>query len=459
MKVLVICGSIRAREANKVIIEDLVRMQDDMTTLQGRIESAMQENRKRLCNSEILSAAAMLGARQRGASVEYLPLVRLFQMKESPVFRFDDGDEIEDAEFMDTLDYDETAMAEMIAAIQTADGIVLATPVYFGDRSSVANKVMQITALKGLLKHKVFGVVSVGAKRNGGQETCNIYSMIEALNQGAVVVGNGPPTSQYGGTAVGGNKAHVLEDTWGLQSAFGVGAKVAHNADIFAHGGSAMEDDRVRIPVLITMDTDDRQLVRYLEQLIGDVQAEIPWVEFVLHEIIDATIYRCLGCSTCPRQSETDPAAARCAIHDPDDYLEILRASLLQADGAILAGLNILDPSRLIFRYQVLTERMRYVRRNDFELTDLLMASLCYNQFGATVNAIHSMKALTSYIRQNTTFHRPIEILEHEGMLLESGKSHLIDFCRAAQKMKHGKHTVPRPAARYETGGIAGGYK
>ena len=136
--------------------------------------------------------------------------------------------------YVDTLSIVEEKLEELYTKIAEADGVILSTPVYFGDRSSVANKFLQVTARKNLLQNKIFGVASVGAKRNGGQETCNIYSMIETLNQGALVVGNGPPTSQYGGTAVGGDQGHVLEDESGIDTAFGVGMKVAHVSEMYS---------------------------------------------------------------------------------------------------------------------------------------------------------------------------------------------------------------------------------
>ncbi len=124
---------------------------------------------------------------------------------------------------------------------------------------------------------------------------------------------------------------------------------------------------------------------------------------------------------------------------DTEDCLEKLRMSLRGSDCAIIAGLNILDYDKIIFRYQVLTERMRYIRRSNFELTDLLITGLCYNQFGAMVNSIHSIKTLTAYIRHNTTFYKPIDVFEYNGKILDDGKDSLIELCNAALRMKAGR--------------------
>ena len=457
MKVLVICGSIRAKKKNADIIQKLAACADEKQLASEGL--ALVNEGGSLSNSEIISVAAMIGASQRGAEVEYLPLVGLFEHSETPLFDMEDLADHDPLQHLDTLSIPEHLLDMLKQKVSAADGIVLATPVYFGDRSSVANKLLQVSAMWNLLQGKVFGMASVGAKRNGGQETCNIYSIMDALNQGALAVGNGPPTSQYGGTAVGGGKNHVFEDLWGLRSAVGVGTKVAHVADMVVQGAKAAADEPVHISIIVTNDTNERFLADYLQRLTDCLREDDPAITFEIHQVIDSTIYRCLACNTCPRPRKDPMAPPRCAIKDPEDYLEKLRESLKNSDAAIVAGLNSTDPRNLIFRYQVLTERMRYIRRNHFELTDLLMAGLCFNQFGATVNSLHTTKVLTSYIRQNSTFAKPIEILEHNGHFLEDGKASLLAFAQTARCLKHGKKLVPRPATQYETGGIAGGYK
>jgi hypothetical protein len=99
---------------------------------------------------------------------------------------------------------------------------------------------------------------------------------------------------------------------------------------------------------------------------------------------------------------------------------------------------------------------MRYIRRSNFELTDLLITGFCYNQFGATANSIHSIKTLTSYIRHNTTFYKPIDIFEYEGKVLNDGRDSLLELCNAARRMKAGKQEITRPESPYGTGGNSG---
>ncbi len=440
---MTLCGSIRAHTSQYDAVMELAQTEGAVSEFIRKGKSLVRAGIT-LSNSEILAAATMKGAQSKGADIDYFPLVVLFHHKESSVldlrFRLSKENAVDELAYVDTLTIVEEKLEELYTKITEADGVILSTPVYFGDRSSVANKFLQITARKNLLQNKIFGVASVGAKRNGGQETCNIYSMIETLNQGALVVGNGPPTSQYGGTAVGGDQGNVLEDESGIDTAFGVGMKVAHVSEMYSK--DKHPTNRTRIDILVTMDTGERFLANYLKDLTNRVEKVIPWVEFVIHELIGSTIYRCLGCTICPvpsKDSGDSDKATKCTIKDHEDCLEKLRVSLKGSDCAIIAGLNLLDYEKIIFRYQVLTERMRYIRRSNFELTDLLITGLCYNQFGATANSIHTTKTLTSYIRHNTTFYKPIDIFEYNGKILNDGKDSLIELCNTARRMKAGK--------------------
>ena len=459
MRVLTLCGSIRAHTLQHDPVMELAHTKGPVSEFIRKGKSLVRAGLT-LSNSEILAAATMKGAHSKGADIEYFPLVVLFHHKESSVLdlrcRLSKESAVDELAYLDTLSIVEEKLNELCTKIVEADGVILSTPVYFGDRSSVANKFLQVTARKNLLQNKIFGVASVGAKRNGGQETCNIYSMIETLNQGALVVGNGPPNAQYGGTAIGGNPGDVLEDESGIDTAFGVGMKVAHVSEMYCKEKHPASHIGIRVDILVTMDTSERFLAKYLKDLTSRVEKIIPWVEFVIHELIDSTIYRCLGCTICPVPPGDSEKTTKCTIKDPEDCLEKLRKSLKGSDCAIIAGLNILDYEKIIFRYQVLTERMRYIRRSNFELTDLLITGFCYNQFGATANSIHSIKTLTSYIRHNTTFYKPIDIFEYEGKVLNDGRDSLLELCNAARRMKAGKQEITRPESPYGTGGNSG---
>ncbi len=55
-------------------------------------------------------------------------------------------------------------------------------------------------------------------------------------------------------------------------------------------------------------------------------------------------------------------------------------------------------------------ERTRYIRREDFELTNRIVLGMLINKIGAINNPIHNLKVMTSFIRHNTFVMKPLEI-------------------------------------------------
>jgi len=461
-KVLVLGGSIRAKEANREVLLSLAQRSKDLASYRAVVRKHLADVGE-LCNSEILAGAALVGAQEAGAEITYFPLCHLFPSVDRKVFELrgqEDGHKgaEESLSQLDTLDIDREALTTFESALESTDGVVLATPVYFGDRSSVANKFLQLASVRQRMHGKVYGVVSVGAKRNGGQETCNVFSLFEMLGQGAFGVGNGMPTSQYGGTAVGGNKGHVLEDEWGLTTAYSTGTRVAQVSRLVSAGRKSQDKERTRIVLLVAMDTRDRSLNRYLDILAASVRNKMPRVDISIINLLDSNIYRCLACDKCPRGKDEDGALTHCIIRESGDFLESVRGALSKSDGFIVCGFNPIDISDLITRYQVVTERLRFMRRNNYELSDRLVAGLCFHQFGATINPIHTLKVMVSYIRHNTVMHRPIEIFEYNGRILDSGEDTFLSFCQATDTLARGRRAVVQEKITYQHYGEGSGY-
>ncbi|MFC1851855.1 flavodoxin family protein [candidate division CSSED10-310 bacterium] len=458
MKTLVISGSIRSRLAPCHFIFSSVHKSDDLSAYISAI-SLYQQRNVPISNSDILAGSALLAMRLHGAEIDYFPLVKLFPHRETKV-DYAAGQSVDYfLSASDTLSISEVHLAEMIQRIEAADGVVLVSPTYFGDRSSVANKLLQISAIKNMLQDKVFGVCSVGAKRNGGQETTIIYSLLEALNQNALIVGNGPPTSQYGGTAVGGGKGTVVSDNWGLETAFGTGRRVAHVCEILQEAGNDRLSRPPRITILVTIDNADKMLDSFLRHYIDKSLKHLPHVDFRIENILDLSIYRCQGCDKCPNEDVLMPGGQvtkGCAIRDSEDSMDNIRSILLESDGIIIAGLNVKQHDQLFYRYQVLIERTRYIRRNNFELTDKLITAFCLNQVGARTNPFLSMKTVTSYIRHNAIMHKPIEVFLHEGKVIDSNYDDLFHFVQYAEKIALGRTRAQYLSTEYIANGIGG---
>jgi len=462
MKILVISGSIRSRQSHLRRIGRLARDCRDITDL-AQLVADQQWDGGRICNSDVLAGAVHAAIVQVGVEASLFSLTKLFLRHEGRVTADDEGTIDPELVRMDTLSLDETLLTRMKQQVAEADGIVFVTPVYFGDRSSVANKFLQLSGIHDMLHGKVFGAVAVGAKRNGGQETAVIYSLLEALAQRALIVGNGPPTSQYGGTAIGGHRGTVASDEWGLRTAAGTGQRVAHVCNLVAQGAASPARRPVKILVLVTMDDDHGMLHAFLKDYLRRAESRVEDCTFELVNILDSTIYRCLGCDACPPDGPVDadqPATvehrAHCVIRHPADAMDGIHARLLDADAVILAGLNVKQYANLVYRYQVLIERTRFIRRDHFELTDKLFTALSLNQIGARINSLHTLKVVTSYIRHNTIMHRSIEVFLHDGQILDDGMDDLLSFVRHAQTLARGREVIPRPDTRYLTNGIGG---
>jgi multimeric flavodoxin WrbA len=461
MKTLIVSGSIRSREDHSQRIVECALRSESLEKYISDIR-LYQESGNAISNSDILAGAVLLAMKLEGAETEFFSLMKLFPKREQEI-SYDNNEQRGEIEFKDTLALNEQHFLELKNKINNASGIVMVTPVYFGDRSSVANKLLQLSGIHNLIENKIFGAVAVGAKRNGGQETTIIYSLFEALNQNAMIVGNGPPTSQYGGTGVGGRKGTVIDDLWGLETAYGTGARVAQVSKLLEFGKKINHQDSVKILVLVTMDDTRHSLYRYMEQFLSRAEKHLSNTEFKLVNVLDKTIHRCIGCEKCPAKGLLEPGEtpcvekhAHCIISDTDDAMESIHEQLLQADGIIIAGLNVKHHDQLVYRYQALMERTRYIRRNHFELTNKLMTSFSLTQVGAKINSLHAMKTVTSYIRHNSIMHKPIESYIVDDTVVEEGMEDLIHFVKYAEIFSAGIDVADLKAPQYTTKGIGG---
>jgi multimeric flavodoxin WrbA len=118
----------------------------------------------------------------------------------------------------------EDDVQEVLDAMVAADGLLVATPVYFGLPSDLFSKFIMRTRM---LRHQDFklankpvGVIATAGRRSGGAETTIIATWLPFVRNGCLVVGNGDGSSQFGAYGWAGARGHVLSDEWGLQQAF-----------------------------------------------------------------------------------------------------------------------------------------------------------------------------------------------------------------------------------------------
>ncbi|MFI5381831.1 MAG: flavodoxin family protein [Tepidisphaerales bacterium] len=112
-------------------------------------------------------------------------------------------------------------------------GVILASPVYMGIVSSplkaLIERLIDFRQHGFPLMNKVGGAIAVGAGRNTGQEMILQQLCMFMISQSMLVVGDGPPTSHWGGAMRAVNN-DVSTDTDGLPTTKGVGKRVAEVA-------------------------------------------------------------------------------------------------------------------------------------------------------------------------------------------------------------------------------------
>ncbi|MGE3921142.1 MAG: flavodoxin family protein, partial [Gammaproteobacteria bacterium] len=390
-------------------------------------------------------AHAILGAKLYGATVDVISITNIFAHSKMDIY-YDllQYETIDDIDEIDSLTIDDEKFKDLLEKVYSADGVVLSTPVYFGDRSSIANKFLQLTHKYKGLKNKAFGVVSVGAKRNGGQETANIYALQEALAQGAIVVGNGPKTSQYGGTVWAGDPGKALQDDFGLETCYGTGRQVAQLAEIILLGDST-NIDSLKISYVLTMDTFDKEyetlLNDHIQTTLGQLKNQN--LEINVYNLINNTIYRCIACTVCPSPKMVDKLKNidfpyHCVVQTKKDDMKYVQEALVHSDCIILVGVN--SQKELQYRYQAFMERTRFIRHDDYELTNIPTIGMTINELGATNNPIFNVKVLTSFIRHNTFFLKPIDLVLHNGIkIYEDSLNEIIVLLK---KIKDGRKKI-----------------
>lgn len=124
------------------------------------------------------------------------------------------------------------AVAAKLVDKRTA-GIIIGSPVYFGNMSYLCTTFLdRWIALRRdfLLSGKVGGAVAVGAGRNGGQELTvrAIRSVLSSHEM--ILVGDGKPTSHWGGTVWNNGKDDITQDEIGMATLKNLGRRVAEVA-------------------------------------------------------------------------------------------------------------------------------------------------------------------------------------------------------------------------------------
>jgi multimeric flavodoxin WrbA len=119
-------------------------------------------------------------------------------------------------------------------------GIILGTPVYFGNMSFLCKAFLDRCVIfhkEKLLANKIAGVLAVGGGRNCGVELTVRSVQVSLMSQQLMVVGDAPPTGHWGGTVWAGNPEvtagatpDITHDKPGMDTVQNLGRRVAEVA-------------------------------------------------------------------------------------------------------------------------------------------------------------------------------------------------------------------------------------
>jgi multimeric flavodoxin WrbA len=367
-----------------------------------------------LSNSEVALAAALWAAHREGVEIGHLSLSEYFTASGN----LRQGDTLR-------------------RRLMEADGILVSGPVYFGDRGSLAESLVDFIGrdpqLREALAGRLYGGIAVGAKRNGGQETTLIYQMIDMLALGFIAVGNdSDTTAQYGGTGHAGDVGTMHKDKYGIDTSMGVGRRMARVL-LNLSGGERLADVP-RVLFLVLQDADGVAL-RETKTLIGRLG---PRVKPTLIDVTGQNIKRCIACDICPTHIDVDDVY-RCIIKSDGDDLSDLHPDLLHHDALVPVVASVADRSRIVGNYQTFIERSRYLRRGDYIWSDMLVTPLSF------VDSVgydsYSIRMMTSFLRHHTVMAKPIvgQLVNDRLANSEQVVSELLHMLPAAERLTCGR--------------------
>lgn len=365
---------------------------------------------KGLSNSEVALASALWSALRYDVDIEHVSLSEYFLA--SGAVRNEE---------------------ELKEKLFEADGLLVAGPVYFGDRSSLVQSLVEMirrdAGLRERLQGRLYGGIAVGAKRNGGQETTLVYQMLDFVNIGYWAVGNdSDTTAQYGGTGHAGDIGTMHKDSYGLRTSMGTGRRIA--SLMHELGPQRQIKGPVKVLFVVLQDRQEeacKRLEKMLSAFTGELQATV----------INAAgkrITPCIACDICPTHIDTDDVY-RCIIASKHDSLQHLHNELLYHDAIVPVMFSTKDAHDVNSSYQTFMERTRYLRRGDYVFSNQLVAPLVFEEIGASQN--YALRAMTSLIRHHTVISQPMIGYIHHGELLNGTEveGQLVRFFASARRL------------------------
>jgi multimeric flavodoxin WrbA len=175
-------------------------------------------------NSGIMLETAFAGLDEKYPGQAEHDIVHLRDIAIEPCKACNVCGKTKDGRFIPCVRVDDDDVQAVLDQMVAADGILVATPVYFGLPTDLFSKfIMRTRPLRHQdfkLANRPVGVMAVAGRRSGGAETAIIATWLPFIRNGCLVVGNGDGTCQFGAYGWAGARGHILSDEWGLEQAF-----------------------------------------------------------------------------------------------------------------------------------------------------------------------------------------------------------------------------------------------
>lgn len=372
---------------------------------------------KYLTNSETALLIALTSAKCQGAEIAFLSLKNL----------------------LDKYSKSPSAKKRVQDMLARSSGIIISSPVYFGDRSSLVQRFLELLygdpILAGTLANKIITGISVGAKRNGGQETLLIYQLLDFLEFNMLGVGNdSKSTSQYGGTCTAGEVGTILNDSYGIYTSQGTGRRITNVARLYAASAEGGLRDKLKVGFFILQDSKARG-AKLLAELTANFSNTITPQLF---DITKSHIEPCRACKYCPSVFGYDENY-RCIVKNKKDFFLKKHAAIVDLDAIVMVMFSPKNKKELNSMYQLFIERTRYLRRSDYVYSNIPFMPLIFEEVNGNQN--FHIRIITSFIRQETIVAKPAVGILHNNKLLNGDylKNSISRFVELAEKITIGR--------------------
>ncbi len=411
-------------EQVKITFDEIENLNKDLSFEEKYKQLKKHKGNRGLSNSEASLVYALWQSYRNDVDIDYLSLSNIFENENNNKLNF------------------------FKKKFLSSDAILISGPVYFGDRGSLTQRMIEfINSDKQCIKHvkKIFYAgLAVGAKRNGGQETTLIFQMTDFLNMGAKVVGNGhDTTSQYGGTLVAGDIGKVQGDEYGIRTALSTGENLAKSLKDFnqTHNKNKQEDRRsIKKPkicnVFVMQDNEEEECTKVINSFVKNNRNNN--VKFNIFKVYKEKVYRCIACDLCPT-SYGDKNNYRCIINNKDDFFKLYHQEIINCDSFIFAAYSGENFYNINSNYQQFIERTRYLRRDDYTMGSKLVTSFIVSEVNSNRN-LH-IRTLTSLIRHKNILSKPLLVFKNNNTYIniDSVKKNFKNFVKDIENIKSQK--------------------